>query len=176
MLRLRYAVGQRGNESEIVDATEEPMSQLHLVSSYRALPDRNAIFNALRSTTFDPTREVILESEPEPKPSPSESAGTARIVAASTDALEIEADVEQPCILLITDAFTPSWRAVALPGSIQTNYKLLPANYVLRAVPLLGGHHHLRVEYARDALAIGKWISILAALAFLAVLGQSART
>jgi len=174
MLRLRYAVGQRGNELEIGDAPEPAMSHLHLVSSYRVLPDRNAIFDALRSTAFDPAREVILESEPEPRPSPSESAGTARIVAASTDALEIEADVEQPAILLITDAFTQSWRAVALPGSVQTNYKLVPANYILRAVPLLAGHHHLRVEYARDALTIGKWISILATLAFLAALGSCA--
>jgi len=176
MLRLRYVFGQRGNQLEIGDAAEAPMSHLQLVSSYRVLPDRNAIFDALRSTTFDPAREVILESEPEPKPVPSESAGAARIVAGSTDALEIEADVEQPCILLITDAFTPSWGAVALPGSVQTNYKLLPANYILRAVPLLAGHHHLRVEYTRGALTIGKWISIIAALAFLAALGRCVRT
>jgi hypothetical protein len=174
MLRLRYAVGQRGNELEIGNAPEPAMSHLHLVSSYRVLPDRNAIFDALRSTTFDPAREVILESELEPRPSPSESAGTARIVAASTDMLEIEADTERPVILLITDAFTPSWRAVALPGSVQTSYKLLPANYILRAVPLLVGHHHLRIEYTRDLLTIGKWISILAALAFLAALGRCA--
>ncbi|MGH9549089.1 MAG: hypothetical protein ACRD3W_06940, partial [Terriglobales bacterium] len=96
MLRLRYAVGQRGNELEIGDAPGPAMSHLHLLSNYRVLPDRNAIFDALRSATFDPTREVILESDPEPQPSPAESAGTARIVAASTDALEIEADVEQP--------------------------------------------------------------------------------
>jgi hypothetical protein len=88
--------------------------------------------------------------------------------------LEIEADTERPVILLITDAFTPSWRAVALPGSVQTSYKLLPANYILRAVPLLVGHHHLRIEYTRDLLTIGKWISILAALAFLAALGRCA--
>jgi hypothetical protein len=73
--------------------------------------------------------------------------------------------------LLITDAFTRSWRATALDGSAQAKYQLLPANYILRGVPLIAGHHHLRVEYARDALAIGKWISILASLAFLAVLG-----
>ena len=176
MLRLRYVLGQRGNQLEIGDASEAPMSHLQLVSSYRVLPDRNAIFDALRSTTFDPAREVILESEPEPKPVPSESAGAARIVAGSTDALEIEADVEQPCILLITDAFTPSWGAVALPGSVQTNYKLLPANYILRAVPLLAGHHHIRVEYTHGALTIGKWISIIAALAFLAALGRCVRT
>ena len=176
MLRLRYVFGQRGNELDIGDAPEPPMSHLHLVSTYRVLPDRNAIFDALRSTTFDPSREVILESEPEPKTTPSESTGTARIVAASTDALEIEADVEQPAILLITDAFTLSWRAVALAGSVQTKYQLLPANYILRAVPLLAGHHHLRVEYARDALAIGAWISILAMLVFLAALGWCVRT
>jgi len=171
MLRLRYVFGQRGSELEIGDAPEPPVSHLLLVSNYRVLPDRNAIFDALRSVTFDPAREVILESEPEPKPSPAGSAGTARIVAASTDALEIEADVEQPSILLITDAFTPSWRAIALAGSAQAKYQLLPANYILRAVPLMGGHHRLRVEYARDALAIGKWISILAIVAFLAALG-----
>jgi membrane protein YfhO len=170
MLRLRYVFGQHRTEVEIGDAPEAPMSHLHLISSYRVLPDRNAVFNALRSVTFDPAREVILESEPEPKPSPAESAGTVRIVTASTDALEIEADVEQPSILLITDSFTPSWRAVALPGSVQPNYKLHPANYILRAVPLIAGHHHLRVEYARDALAIGGCISILASVAFLAAL------
>src|SRR5262249_31009341 len=135
------------------------------------LPDRNAIFDTARSATFDPAREVILESEPEPKPSPAENPGTAKIVAASTDALEIEADVEQPSILLITDSFTRSWRATALPGSAQTDYKLVPANYILRAVPMTAGHHHLRVEYARNALIMGKWISILAGLAFLAALG-----
>ena len=172
MLRLRYVFGQHENELEIGDAPEAPMSHLHLVSNYRVLLDRNAIFDALRSITFDPAREVILESEPEPKPSPAKSAGTARIITTSTDALEIEADVQQPSILLITDSFTPSWRVVALPGSAQTNYKLLPADYILRAVPLIAGHHHLHVEYARDVLAIGKWISILASVVFLAALGR----
>ena len=174
MLRLGYVLRQHGTELEIGDAPEPPMSHIHLISSYRVLPDRNAIFDALRSGTFDPAHEVILESEPEPKPSPAENPGTAQIVATSTDALEIEADVEQPAILLITDAFTPSGRAVALPGSVQTNYKLLPANYILRAVPLLAGHHHLHVEYARDALTLGKWISILATVAFLVALERCA--
>jgi hypothetical protein len=113
-----------------------------------------------------------LESDPEPKPSPAENPGAAQIIGASTDALVIEADVEQPSILLITDSFTPSWRAVALPGSMQANYQLLPANYILRAVPLAAGHHQLRVEYTRDTLTIGKWISILASLAFLVASGR----
>jgi hypothetical protein len=171
MLRLSYVVRQRGNELETGAAPEPPISHLLLVSSYRVLPDRNAIFDALRSVTFNAAHEVILESEPEPKPSPAESAGTARIVTKSADALEIEADVEQPSILLITDSFTRSWRAIALPGSAQAHYQLLPGNYILRAVPLMAGHHHLRVEYTRETLAIGAWISVLASVLFLAALG-----
>jgi len=171
MLRLGYVVRQSGNELETSAAPEPPMSHLLLVSNYRVLPDRNAIFDALRSVTFDPAREVILESEPDPQPTPAESTGTARLVNGSTDALEIEADVEQPSILLITDSFTRSWRAIALSGSAQAHYQLLPGNYILRAVPLTAGHHHLRVEYARHALAIGAWISILASVLFLGALG-----
>jgi len=171
MLRLRYVFGQHPNELETAEAPIPPMPHLQLISKYRVLQNRDAIFEALRSVAFDPTREVILESEPEPKPSPSENAGHAQIVAESTDSLTIEADVEQPSILLITDLYTPAWRALSLSGSTQPNYQLLPANYILRAVPLATGHHRLRVEYAPREFVFGKWISIVASLAFLVALG-----
>jgi hypothetical protein len=170
MLRLRYVFGEHGNELETAEAPIPPMPHLQLVANYRVLQGRDAIFDALRSDTFDPTREVILESEPEPRPSPSESPGTATLVESSTDTLTIEADLAQPSILLITDVYTPEWRAISLPGSVQSKYQLLPGNYVLRAVPLAAGHHRLRVEYAPCGFAIGKWISIVSGALFLGVL------
>jgi len=170
MLRLGYVFALREGKFQAAAAPASPLPHLQLVSNYRVLPDRDAIFNALRSATFDPTREVILESEPEPKPFSGENAIAARIVASSTDALTIEADIAQPSILLITDTFTPSWRAIALPGSVQSNYQLLPANYVLRAIPLTAGHHRLRVEYASQAFEVGKWISMFASITLLAAL------
>jgi hypothetical protein len=170
MLRLRYVFALREDKFQAVEATASPLPHVQLISNYRILQDRDAIFEALRSSTFDPTREVILESGPEPKPLSGENAGTTKIVTTSTDALTIEADVARPSILLITDTFTSSWRAIALPGSAQPHYQLLPANYVLRAVPLATGHHRLRVEYVSQAFEIGKWISIVTGLAFLAAL------
>jgi hypothetical protein len=166
MLRLRYVVGQHANKLETGEPPVPPMPHLQLISNYRVLQNRDAIFDALRSDSFDPTREVILESEPEPKPSPNENPGAAKIVASSTDWLTIEADVGQPSILLITDVYTPAWRAVPLPGSVQSKYEVLPANYILRAVPLAAGHHRLRVEYAPHEFAIGTWISIVASFLF----------
>jgi len=175
MLRLRYVVGQHANKVETAEAPIPPMPHLQLISNYRVLQNRDAIFDALRSDSFDPTREVILESEPEPKPLPNENSGTAEIVASSTDWLSIEVDVGQPSILLVTDVYTPAWRAVPLPGSVQSKYEVLPANYILRAVPLAAGHHRLRLEYAPREFAIGTWISLVAGILFLAAVAWSWR-
>jgi hypothetical protein len=170
MLRQRYVFAERAGKLETAEAPSSPLAHLQLISKYRVLEKRDAIFERLRADDFDPAREVILESEPEPRPATAEIKGTAEIVNATTDSLTIEADIDQPAILLITDAFTTSWRAVALPGSSQSSYQLLPANYILRAVPLGAGHHLLRVEYASSAFALGRWISTAAALAFFAAL------
>jgi len=170
MLRQRYVFAERAGKLETAEAPTPPLAHLQLISKYRVLEKRDAIFGALRAGGFDPAREVILESEPEPRPTTAEIKGTAEIVNTSTDSLTIKADTDHPAILLITDAFTTSWRAVALPESSQSSYQLLPANYILRAIPLGPGHHLLRVQYASSAFAIGKWISIAAALAFFAAL------
>jgi hypothetical protein len=77
--------------------------------------------------------------------------------------------------LLITDEYAASWHAVSLPGSTQPHYDLLPANYVLRAVPLAAGHHLLRVEYRPVAFTIGKWLSLISMIAFLAALVRCSR-
>ncbi len=167
MLRLRYVFSLGQNELRVAEVPSPPMPHVQLVSRYRLVQNRDSIFRTLRWGGFDPRREVVLEREPDPKPVAAENASSVRIVAASTDALTIEADAGQPAILLITDVFTPAWRAVSLPGSVQARYDLQPANYVLRAVPLAAGHHRLRVEYAPRAFAIGKWISIGASLLFL---------
>jgi Bacterial membrane protein YfhO len=168
MLRERYVFAEQNGKVEMAESPVVGMPHLQLISNYRVLQNRSAIFEAMRSETFDPTREVILESEPDPKPVQSNNNGTARITATTTDSLTIEADVEQPSILIITDGYAASWRTVSMPGSSQAHYDLLPANYVLRAVPLAAGHHLFRVEYRPVTFVIGKWISLICLAAFFA--------
>jgi hypothetical protein len=165
MLRLRYAFVPQDGQLNIVESPN-PMEHVQLVSRYRLVPKRDKIFAAMQEPGFDPRQEVFLETLPQPAPVDSDRAGTARVVNSSTDWLEIEADTPQPAILLITDVYTSAWRAVALPGSGQLHYDLQPADYILRAVPLAAGHHHLRVEYAPAAYQIGKWISVISWLVF----------
>jgi hypothetical protein len=165
MLRLRGVLVPNGRELRVIDAPAAPMGRVQLISNYRVLPGRDAIFNMMRTASFDPRAEVLLEREPEPRPVQSDDPGTVKITSSSNDWLEIEADVKSPAILLVTDPYAPSWRATALPGSAQQKYEVLPANYILRALPLGAGHHKLRMEYVPAGFALGKWISVTAWLA-----------
>ncbi len=167
MLRFRYAFVPTARGVQVAEAPAAPMDHVQLVSKWRIVKGRDAIFSALREPGFDPRAEVILETEPGIAPASGAAPGTARITGSSSDWLEVEADATAPSLLLITDAYSPGWRARALPGSSQQSYQVLPANYTLQAVPLAAGHHRLRIEYAPKSWQNGKAVTLVACLAFL---------
>jgi hypothetical protein len=167
ILRCRYVI-RVGKDSRGLDqpgiyaGAPDPLPHALLVSDYQVRHDRDEIFQTMASRDFDPHRTVILESEPHPLPTPSANPGTVRITDLSSDELAVEADVATPAILLITDPYSRDWRAVPLAGSSQQSYEILPADYILRAIPLAAGHHHLLVEYAPPSFRTGRAISLAA--------------
>ncbi len=176
MLRCRYtfAVTPDGHAAAY-PAPAEPMDRAQLISDYRVPGGRNAIFAAMARPDFDPRRTVLLESEPSPRPVPAADPGTVHAVETSPDTLVIEADVKTPAILLVTDPYSRDWRAVPLAGSSQQAYQVLPANYILRAVPLAAGHHRLLMEYAPSSFRLGLAVSLVAWLGWLAAAGAAFR-
>jgi hypothetical protein len=168
MLRLGSIVERTGAVTRVLTG-EGYLPHLQLVTHCLVGDRRDEIFTAMSEPSFDPTRCVILEKQPDPTPVPLPVSGSARILNSSTDHLTIEANIENPAILLVTDSYDSGWRARALPGSAQTRYEVMPANYVLRAVPLSAGHHRFRMEYAPRAFLIGAWISILSLVVYLAL-------
>jgi hypothetical protein len=168
MLRCKYAFVPSANGA-MVKEIPAPMAHVQLVADYRVRPGRDAIFAALSQPDFDPRRTVLLEREPDPRPTRSDNPGTVRIIAASTDVLTLEADVTAPALLLITDLYSRDWQARPLAGSVQNDYQVLPANYVLRAVPLSAGHHLLRVEYVPRGFMAGIVVSSVAWLLWLGI-------
>jgi uncharacterized membrane protein YfhO len=97
--------------------------------------------------------------------------GTVRVTETSTDYLTFEADVNSASILVVTDNFMEGWRIVPLAGSASGSYEIIPANYTLRGVPLVPGHHHFRMEYRPVSFVIGIWLSLAGVVAWLAVAG-----
>jgi hypothetical protein len=169
MLRCRFIFFPATVGDRVLQAVPV-MLHLQLIQSYRVISGRDAILQAMNTPSFDPRTEVILEGEPSPSPVRSTETGLARIVDSSCNQLTIEADLPQPAILLVTDAYSNGWRARPLSGSVQQEYRVMPADYILRAIPLAGGHHHFRLEYRPTAFQLGTWISTVSGiLYFLAV-------
>jgi hypothetical protein len=174
ILRWRYVFPPDENADPLL-AGKIILPRLQLVQQYRTISDRDEILRAMDSPSFDPRGWVILESEPNPAPRPFAEIGTVRLLDQSANQLTVEADLPHPAILLITDAYSNGWRARPLDGSAQRRYDLLPADYVLRAIPLSEGHHHILIEYAPLGFRIGVWVSALSLFAFLVVIVLCAR-
>lgn len=174
MLRWRYAFLANKNGDRVLTA-KAIMPHLQLLQRYRVLTGRDEILLAMESPSFNPTQQVILETGPNPAPQPSTETGTVTLLDSSANQLTVEADLPHPAILLITDAYSTGWRARPLDGTVQHTYQVLPANYVLRAIPLSQGHHHILIEYAPIGFRVGVWISVASLTVFVVTVVFSIR-
>ncbi len=165
MLRCRY-VFQPTRRGMVLVESPNPLPQALLVSDYQVIAKRDDIFAAMSSRDFDPRKTVILESEPNVKPAAATQPGRVKVVEQGTDHLVIEAELDSPAILLVTDAYSADWRVTPAEPGAQASYDLLPANYVLRGVPLAAGKHRLRMEYIPAGWVAGKWISLASVAIF----------
>jgi len=166
LIRLRFVFQPQGNQLAVIE-TPGALPHLLLVSGWQQIQDPNDILAALSAPSFDPQKTVILESAPEPGPAPDAPPGTVKLLSTDANSLTIAADVASSMLLLVTDSYSRYWRAVPLPGSSQSHYQVLPADYILMAVPLGPGHHLLRLEYAPSGWVIGRWVSLASLLIYL---------
>jgi len=169
MLRCRFFLDVGGMRQT---SFSNVLPRALLVNDYKVLPSRAAMFAAMKTPQFDPRKTVLLESEPSTRVVKNATVGTARIIESSTDHLIIEAQTATPAILLVTDSYSRDWRAwsVANENGAQREYSVLPANWALRAIPLQAGKHKIRLEYLPRAFVLGKWISLISLLCFVAAL------
>ncbi len=162
LLRFRYAFQPREDGNfDAIEGKAAPLPHVLFVSGWQMPGGRDAIFSAMGQPSFDPAKVALLEAEPDPKPQPG-ATGSAHLLSATPDVLTIEAETDKPALLLITDNYARDWRAEALPGSGQTAYTIMPADYILRAIPLAAGHHLLRVVYAPASVPAGLAVSAVA--------------
>jgi hypothetical protein len=167
MLRVKYVITAEAGVMSIHPGSLPPLRRLELIGSHQVRAGRAAILQAMAEPSFDPRKQVILEREPQPAPVAGLEQGRATILREGTDYMDIEAEIAQPSVLLVTDAWTPAWRAVPLEAGDARRYEVMPANYALRAIALDRGRHRLRLEYAPLAYKLGAAISIAAWLAWL---------
>jgi hypothetical protein len=164
MLRTKY-VFQLNPQGGMLLQTfgVEPLRRFELISNYTVVPERDALLTALAEGSFDPKAMVYLEEEPEigEASQGGAMAGDWRIETEDTDEVVLTVETGAPMILLMTDPYSHGWRVENLSKGTQgQDYRLMPANYVLSAIPLEAGTHRLRVYYRPRTLTGGILISV----------------
>jgi hypothetical protein len=173
LLRLEHLVELEGEELVLVPADEPPLPRIFFAQTYEAFPERYAMLPLLFSDGFDPRHTVLLESEPTPRPSPPDSAAFAEVIEESTDHLVIHARVNEPALMVVTDAYHPFWRARPIKRGAQSDYEVIPADYVLRAIALERGEHWIKLEYRIPGWNLASAVSIVSLAAFLVAVGRA---
>jgi uncharacterized membrane protein YfhO len=110
-----------------------------------------------------------LESPPGFEPHWGVIKGKVSLKDLSTDAIEVTAETDRPCMLVLGENYSAGWKARDLANADPHDYRVVPANGFERGVPLPVGRHHFILEYRPAAFVVGKWISIVAWVFFVPV-------
>jgi hypothetical protein len=113
-------------------------------TSWREVRDLDEALQRVLDPSFDPAEEVVLEGDPgiprSPIPSPPRRAGFQWTGVGSA---EVEVDAPAAGLLLVRNAYDPGWEAT-VDGREAT---VLPADFILQAVPVPAGRHTVRLRY-----------------------------
>jgi hypothetical protein len=119
---------------------------------------------ALTDPAFNRRRTVVIEQQPGDPAlgfahgNPPPAILSARITSYRPTRVALEADIDKPGWLVLTDTYYPGWTA-SVDGRRQ---KIYCANYLFRGVPLSAGHHRVVFTYDPLSFRIGAGVTLAA--------------
>jgi hypothetical protein len=164
LLRCKYVFD--GGKIKVLPYNALP--HLLLVPKWKVLDSKLKVLSYLKSPAFSPQKVALLESKPQFTKHinnvPVQDSIT--LLKSSSDWLDIKVMVNRKCILLITDTYAKGWEVFPYSDSSQQKYEVMPADYVIRGIPLSPGKHHFRLQYAPHAFRIGRYISLMSLIIY----------
>jgi hypothetical protein len=136
-----------------------------IVHRVHAVASADAAFAAVTDPTFRPAEEAVVEGQ---APTVAPGTGVATLVSDHPERVAIDATVDAPALLVLTDALFPGWQA-DVDGRAAP---ILRTNYAFRGIALTPGTHHIVFTYRPWSFRVGIW---LAAVALLVALPLRAR-
>jgi hypothetical protein len=117
--------------------------------------DIEAVETRLVADDFDPAVEAIVEGALPGSLGEVSDDDQVKITSYTAHRIEIEADLNRPGVLVLSDMFYPGWRAY-IDGIEQVIY---PTNLTMRGVYLEAGKHQVIFEYRPSLFITGLCIS-----------------
>ena len=169
LLRLRYVFREKDGSLTAEKTRLKEVPRAYFVSRFQVLKNEEILQKTVK-LQFDPWQEVLLERDPGIVSSGKTLDGKLTLRDINSDKIEIELDIPQSALLVISDNYSKGWRVEPISTEVQNQYQVIPANGFQRAIPLLAGHHHFYMEYLPALFDFGKWISIVSWICFFALL------
>ncbi len=164
LLGARYVIAAKGappSDSEFIRPVftddqaadiwenERALPRVLLPTETRVVEDDGAAFEALREPGFDPEQTVVLiaadvDVDATVNDRIVASAGSAEIVDYRSNALAIEAELDLPAWVVLTDIYAPGWSAT-LDGE---DAEIVRADFAFRAVRVPAGAHRIDMRYS----------------------------
>ena len=116
--------------------------------------------NAVRETSFDPLRSVVLDSLPAELAevtSNAEFTGNVEIVDSDVNGYRFSVQASTPGILVVSQNFYPGWKAT-INGSRAS---VFPADHALTGIAVPGGHYDVDFEFQPSSFKFGALLSII---------------
>ena len=136
-------------------------SRASIVNAWTVARSSDEALQAVTGRPFDPLSEAVVEGRPGvPQGVTIPSGPSGRVVSevSGPQEVEIRAVVDAPSILLIRTPYDPNWRATVDGRRTE----VLPADFLIQAVPLTPGIHTVRLSF--DDPWIGRGLLAAAAV------------
>jgi hypothetical protein len=133
---------------------ERTVPRAYVVNNTMVEKDSKQVLRLLSSAGFDPTREVVLDSEI-PMPPARQLRATAEIVRYENEIVTIVTSTNNEGILVLADSYYPGWKAFVDGQEVM----IRRANLFFRAVPLPAGNHTVEFRYEPRSFTIGLAVS-----------------
>lgn len=146
----------------VVWENPDPLSRFFLVARVLPAPDMDGAVRTLRSGSFDPRTEAVVEGAA-PRPA---AEGAVRTLKYAAREVVLETEAAAPSFLVSSEAWYPGWRAW-VDGREQP---LVLTNAAFRGMEVPAGRHTATMRFDPPILKRSAWISAAALLALLALL------
>lgn len=173
LLNVRYQIAVDSvNRTARLEYNSEALPRVWLADSCVIIPDHKRILNLLANPDFDYTRIVVLEKKPMPLPRPGDDPpGSVLILQRSPENMTIQAELNRPAVLMVSEVFYPEWRASVNGQPVE----ILRADYCLRAIILPAGNHTVKFYFDRRLINAGITISLVTLGAVFLILSIAGR-
>lgn len=163
---LLRSVGRSSEGVEVYEVIDTLPRAFVVGETVAASTEKDAI-RLLTEPAFDPDRQAVVERETVRLPDDAGASRNVSVVHRTNTELTLRARLEQPGLLVVSEAYYPGWQATV----DRVGAPVLRVNGMMRGVILAAGDHEVVFRFRSRSIAVGFLVSGLT-IVFVVAIGR----